>query len=165
MINQFLLICSAIIIYEFINYVEFINIVRSNIKIYKKILNLFKLKKVSDFRKEKLIFNYSKSLFIVSIKIIAILTTIFIFMLSLNLLSESFLDLVFSVFGIIEISVIFILTSLTLGLIIWILQAVSFLDIISEDGHSIATYFKFSLLNLPKIISKIVLLCVCYFLN
>ena len=57
-----------------------------------------------------------------------------------------------------EISVIFILTSLTLGLIIWILQAVSFLDIISEDGHSIATYFKFSLLNLPKIISKIVLL-------
>ena len=99
MINQFLLICSAIIIYEFINYVEFINIVRSNIKIYKKILNLFKLKKVSDFRKEKLIFNYSKSLFIVSIKIIAILTTIFIFMLSLNLLSESFLDLVFSVFG------------------------------------------------------------------
>ena len=109
MINQFLLICSAIIIYEFINYVEFINIVRSNIKIYKKILNLFKLKKVSDFRKEKLIFNYSKSLFIVSIKIIAILTTIFIFMLSLNLLSESFLDLVFSVFGIIEISVIFII--------------------------------------------------------
>ena len=46
-----------------------------------------------------------------------------------------------------EISVIFILTSLTLGLIIWILQAVSFLDIISEDGHSIATYFKFSLLG------------------
>lgn len=112
MINQFLLICSAIIIYEFINYVEFINIVRSNIKIYKKILNLFKLKKVSDFRKEKLIFNYSKSLFIVSIKIIAILTTIFIFMLSLNLLSESFLDLVFSVFGIIEISVIFIIYKL-----------------------------------------------------
>ena len=112
MINQFILICSAIIIYEFINYVEFINIVRSNIKIYKKILNLFKLKKVSDFRKEKLIFNYSKSLFIVSIKIIAILTTIFIFMLSLNLLSESFLDLVFSVFGIIEISVIFIIYKL-----------------------------------------------------
>jgi lipopolysaccharide export system permease protein len=57
-----------------------------------------------------------------------------------------------------EISAIFILTSLTLGLIIWILQAVNFLDIISEDGHSISTYFKFSILNLPKIISKIVLL-------
>ena len=57
-----------------------------------------------------------------------------------------------------EISVVFIITSLTLGLIIWILQAVNFLDIISEDGHSIATYFKYSLLNLPKILSKIFLL-------
>ena len=57
-----------------------------------------------------------------------------------------------------EISVVFVITSLTLGLIIWILQAVNFLEIISEDGHSIATYFKYSFLNLPKIISKIVLL-------
>jgi len=57
-----------------------------------------------------------------------------------------------------EIGLFFLLTSLTLGLIIWILQAVNFLDIISEDGHSIGTYFKFSLLNLPKIISKIILL-------
>ena len=58
----------------------------------------------------------------------------------------------------VEIGVVFLLTSLTLSLIIWILQAVNFLDIISEDGHSIATYFKYSLLNLPKIISKILLL-------
>jgi lipopolysaccharide export system permease protein len=58
----------------------------------------------------------------------------------------------------VEIGVVFLLTSLTLSLIIWILQAVNFLDIISEDGHSIATYFKFSLLNLPKIFSKILLL-------
>ena len=58
----------------------------------------------------------------------------------------------------VEIGVIFLLTSLTLALIIWILQAVNFLDIISEDGHSIVTYFKFSLLNLPKIVSKILLL-------
>ena len=58
----------------------------------------------------------------------------------------------------VEIGVVFLLTSLTLSLIIWILQAVNFLDIISEDGHSIATYFKYSLLNLPKILSKILLL-------
>ena len=43
-------------------------------------------------------------------------------------------------------------------MIIWILQAVNFLDIISEDGHSILTYFSFSILNLPKIFSKIILL-------
>ena len=108
MINQLLLICSAIIIYEFIRYVQLINIVKSNLKIYQKILKLFKFKKVSDFRKEKLMYNYSKSLFIVSIKIFAILISIFIFMLILNLLSNSFLNLVISILGIIELSIVFI---------------------------------------------------------
>ena len=109
MINQLLLICSAIIIYEFIRYVQLINIVKSNLKIYQKILKLFKFKKVSDFRKEKLILNYSKSLFIVSIKIFAILISIFIFMLILNLLSNSFLNLVISILGIIELSIFFVI--------------------------------------------------------
>ena len=109
MINQLLLICSAIIIYEFIRYVQLINIVKSNLKIYQKILKLFKYKNVSDFRKEKLIFNYSKSLFIVSIKIFLILISILIFMLILNLLSNSFLNLIISVLGIIELTLVFIM--------------------------------------------------------
>lgn len=104
-----LLICSTIIIYEFVKYIELIKIVRSNIKIYQKIINLFKLKKVSDFRKEKLIFKYSKLLFIVSIKIFAIIISILIFILILNLLSDLFLNFVVSVFGIIEFSIIFII--------------------------------------------------------
>ena len=112
MINQILLVCSSVIIYEFIRYVKLVDIIKTNLKTYNKILKLFKYKKVSDFRKEKLILNYSKTLFIVSIKIIAIVTTIFIFMLSLYLLSESFLSLVFSVFGIIELSIIFIIYNL-----------------------------------------------------
>ena len=57
-----------------------------------------------------------------------------------------------------EIFVFFLLTLLTLSAIIWILQAVNFLDIVSEDGHSIATYFKYSSLNLAKIINKTFLL-------
>ena len=57
-----------------------------------------------------------------------------------------------------EIFVFFLLTLFTLSAIIWILQAVNFLDIVSEDGHSIATYFKYSSLNIPKIISKTFLL-------
>ena len=109
MIDQLLLFCSAIIIYEFIRYVQLINIIKSNLKIYQKILKLFKFKKVSDFRKEKLILNYSKSLFIVSIKIFAILISIFIFMLILNLLSNSFLNLVISILGIIELSIFFLI--------------------------------------------------------
>ena len=46
-------------------------------------------KNVSDFRKEKLILNYSKTLLLVSIKIIAILISIFAFMIILNFLSKS----------------------------------------------------------------------------
>ena len=109
LINQLLLIGSIICIYEFIRFVKFRDIIKSSLKIYKKIIKLFNLKKVSDFRKEKLIFNYSKSLLIVSAKIFSILICILIFMLSLNQLSNSFLNLVISVFGIIEITLIFII--------------------------------------------------------
>ncbi len=57
-----------------------------------------------------------------------------------------------------EIFVFFLITLFTLSSIIWILQAVNFLDIVSEDGHSIATYFKYSSLNIPKILNKTFLL-------
>ena len=84
-------------------------IVQSNLKIYQKIFKLFKYKKGSDLRKEKLILNYSKSAFMVSLKIIVILVLIFIFILILNLFSNSYLNLVISIIGIIEISIIFII--------------------------------------------------------
>jgi len=103
------LICFSVIIYEFIQLVNFTNIVKSNLKIYKKILKLFQYKNVSDFRKEKLILNYSKTLLLVSIKIIIILISIFVFMIILNLLFNSYLSLVISVLGIIEISIIFLI--------------------------------------------------------
>ena len=57
-----------------------------------------------------------------------------------------------------EIFVFFVVCSITLTLIVWILQAVNFLDIVSEDGHSITTYFQYSLLNIPKIFNKLLLL-------
>ena len=109
MINQLLLICSTIIIYEFIRYVKLINIIKSNLKIYQKILNLFRFKKVSDFRKEKLIFNYSKSLFLVSLKIVVILICILVFVIILNLISNSYLNFIMSISGIIELSIVFLL--------------------------------------------------------
>ena len=113
MINQFLIIFSVIIVYEFIRYVKLIDIVRSNLKIYQKILKLFKFKTVSDLRKEKLILNYSKTLLLVSIKIIVILISIFVFMIILNFLSTHYLNLVLSLFGIIELSVFFLIYHLT----------------------------------------------------
>ena len=109
MINHILLACSSIIIYEFIQLVNFTNIIKSNLKIYQKILKLFRYKNVSDFRKEKLILNYSKTLLLVSIKIIIILISIVAFMIILKFISNSYLNLVLSLFGIIELSVFFLI--------------------------------------------------------
>ena len=41
------------------------------------------------------------------------------------------------------------------SLVIWVFQAVNFLDIIIEDGRGYIIYLKYSLLNFPKILSKI----------
>ena len=54
----------------------------------------------------------------------------------------------------------FILTSLSLSLIIWVVQAVNFLDFISEDGHGLKTYFFYTLLNFPKVFSRILPFCI-----
>lgn len=109
MIDHILLICSSVLIYEFLKLVKFTNILKSNLKIYQKILKLFKYKNASDFRKEKLILNYSKLLFILSVKIFLILFFILIFIYTSSLLSNFFLDLVFSILGIIEYGIIFII--------------------------------------------------------
>ena len=49
----------------------------------------------------------------------------------------------------------FFLTIFTIGSIIWVLQAVNYLDFVVEDGHGFLVYFKYTLLNFPKIISRI----------
>lgn len=107
MINQFLLFFFAITVYEFIRYFQLIHVVKLNLKIYQKILKLFRFKKVSDFRKEKLVFNYSKTLLFISIKIIIIIVSILIFTIILNFLSNSYLNFIKSTLGLIELSIIF----------------------------------------------------------
>ena len=49
----------------------------------------------------------------------------------------------------------FFLTVFTISSIIWVLQAVNYLDFVVEDGHGFLVYFKYTLLNFPKIISRI----------
>ena len=49
----------------------------------------------------------------------------------------------------------FIIALTTLSMIVWIIQAVNFLDFVTEDGHGLIVYFKYTLLALPKIISKL----------
>ena len=52
--------------------------------------------------------------------------------------------------------VFFLITLFSTGVIIWVFQAVNFLDIIVEDGRNYLVYLNFSLLNFPKVISKLV---------
>ena len=96
------------LIYELFKYIGFSKIIKSNLKIYQRLIKLFKYKNLSDLRKEKLIFIYSKSLFISSIKIITIFTLIIILFLFLNVLSNSYLSLIKSILGIFELSIVFI---------------------------------------------------------
>ena len=42
-----------------------------------------------------------------------------------------------------------------LTIIAWTVRAVNFLDFVTEDGHGLGIYFKYTLLNLPKIISRL----------
>jgi lipopolysaccharide export system permease protein len=49
----------------------------------------------------------------------------------------------------------FTLTLLGIGTIIWVFQAVNFLDIMIEDGRNYSVYLNYTLLNFPKIITRI----------
>jgi lipopolysaccharide export system permease protein len=50
----------------------------------------------------------------------------------------------------------FFLTLFGISTIIWVFQAVNFLDIMIEDGRNYNVYFNYTLLNFPKIISRII---------
>ena len=109
LINQILLVCFSIFLYEFIKYVNLFNIIKTKKNIYQKIYNLFKYKKASDFRKEKLILYYSKSLFIASIKLILIAILLLLIVYVLSLLSIFFFDLIISILGAVELTLIIII--------------------------------------------------------
>ena len=51
----------------------------------------------------------------------------------------------------------FVVASLSITLIVWVIQAVNFLEIVSEDGHSLKVYFSYTILNLPRIFSRILI--------
>ena len=58
-----------------------------------------------------------------------------------------------------EFSYFFIVVLFSLSIIGWVIQAVNFLDFVTEDGHSFNIYFLYTLLNFPKILSKLIPFC------
>ena len=55
-----------------------------------------------------------------------------------------------------DINNFFLIMLLSFGLIVWVIQAVNFLDFVTDDGHGLIVYIKYTLLNLPKIFSKLI---------
>lgn len=49
----------------------------------------------------------------------------------------------------------FLISLISASIVVWVFQAVNYLDIMIEDGRSYLVYANYTLLNLPKIISKI----------
>ena len=47
------------------------------------------------------------------------------------------------------------LALISTGVVIWVFQAVNYLDIMIEDGRDYVVYINYSLLNFPKILSKL----------
>ena len=55
----------------------------------------------------------------------------------------------------IDCLIFFIITLISASIIIWVFQAVNFLDIMIEDGRDYLVYINYSLLNFPKVVSKV----------
>ena len=55
-----------------------------------------------------------------------------------------------------ELSKYFFITLFTFSAIVWTVQAVNFLDLVVEDGHALSIYLSYSLLNVPKILTKFI---------
>ena len=52
--------------------------------------------------------------------------------------------------------IFFSITIVCSSIIVWVFQAVNYLDIMIDDGKGYLTYINYSLLNLPKIFSKLI---------
>ncbi len=50
----------------------------------------------------------------------------------------------------------FAVTLFTFAAVIWTIQAVNFLDLVTDDGHAFRTYFFYSFLTTPKILTKLI---------
>ena len=49
----------------------------------------------------------------------------------------------------------FLISLISASTIVWVFQAVNFLDLMVEDGRDFFLYLNYTLLNFPKIISKL----------
>ena len=51
---------------------------------------------------------------------------------------------------------LFALMLISISIIVWVVQAVNYLDFVTDDGHSFGVYFSFLILNMPKVLSRLI---------
>ena len=51
---------------------------------------------------------------------------------------------------------LFTLILISTCVIVWIVQAVNYLDFVTQDGHAFSVYFTYSILNIPKVTSRLI---------
>ena len=56
----------------------------------------------------------------------------------------------------VEFISLFTLILISTCVIVWIVQAVNYLDFVTEDGHAFSVYFTYSILNIPKVIGRLI---------
>ncbi|MDA9646289.1 hypothetical protein N9S92_00805 [Candidatus Pelagibacter sp.] len=108
MIIHIAIILVCIIAYEILFFFDILKLTKLNISVYKKFFKLLRLKKISDNWKEKVFLNYSKTLFITSIKILSIIILVMLLVMIINKFVDGFYIQIFSLVGFIE-SVVVIL--------------------------------------------------------
>jgi lipopolysaccharide export system permease protein len=55
-----------------------------------------------------------------------------------------------------EFITLFALILISTCIIVWIVQAVNYLDFVTEDGHAFSIYFTYSILNIPKVLNRLI---------
>ncbi len=51
---------------------------------------------------------------------------------------------------------LFALILISISIIVWIVQAVNYLDFVTDDGHAFSIYFAYSILNIPKVLNRLI---------
>jgi len=51
---------------------------------------------------------------------------------------------------------LFALILISVSIIVWVVQSVNYLDFVTDDGHSFNVYFTFSILNIPKVLNRLI---------
>lgn len=101
-IDFIFLILNYLIFISLINFFNFKDILKKNLKIYNKMYKIFKMK-VSDTWKEKFLLKSSLLLFGISLRIFLVLSIIVLIIFIFNYLNNDYLNFLMSINGIILI--------------------------------------------------------------